>query len=221
MEYPHLLYAYSIAADERSESKALRSVLQRTPSTTLIAPPTGRQKGFYIRDSVPSGCERAGISYTRCAEDGAPAGPVKVLSTLYINNDDNNDANHDLAQTKPSAIPPKHSTTTLPLHDAMPAIDICANPTGMNRLTCGSPGVTTGFFVLFPIFMVLLSIAVWLNIRKTKKLQDEERAIEMRPRRDQYQSASKLRPKEKVRCTSRPNKVVQDSKERFADNVLK
>ena len=212
MEYPHLLCAYSLAADERSESKALHSVLQQTPSTTPIAPPTDPHKGFYTRDSVPSDYEQVCISYTRCTEDGAPAGPVNVLSTLYINNDDNNNDNHDLARAKASAIPHKHPTTTLSLHDAMPAIDICAKSTGMNRLTCGSPSVPIGFFVLVPIFLVLLSIAVWLFIRRTKKLRDEERAIGMRPRRDQYQSASKLKLKEKVRCTSRPDKVVRDSK---------
>lgn len=42
----------------------------------------------------------------------------------------------------------------------------------------------------------------------------------MRPRLDQYQSASKLRLKEKVRRTSCANKVVQNSKENFADDVL-
>ena len=41
----------------------------------------------------------------------------------------------------------------------------------------------------------------------------------MHPRLDQYQSASKLRLKEKVRGASRPNKVVQNSNKGFADDV--
>ena len=220
MEYPHLLYAYSLTADERSESKALHSVLRRTPSTTPIAPPTARQKGFYTRDSVPSGCERVGINYTRCTEGGAPAGPVKALSIPYTNNDDNNNGNHNLIHTKASAVPYKHFATTLPLHDAMPTIDICTKLTGMNRLTCGSPGVTIGFFVLLPLSMVLLFIGGWLVLHRLNKLGDEEEAIEMRPPLGQYQSASKLRLKEKVRCTSCPNKGVQNSKENFEADAL-
>ena len=221
MGYPDLLYTSFLAADERSESKALLSVRQQTPSKTPIAPPTDRQKRFYTRDSVPSDCKRVGFSYTRCTEDGAAAGPANVLSTLYINNDDDNNDNHELARAKASAIPYQHSTTNLPLHDAMPAIDICANSTGMLHLTCGSPSVAIRFFIVVSILLVLLSIAVWLTIRSAKKLQDEERAIGMRPLRDRYHSVSKPRLKKKVRCTSRPNKMVQDSEERYANNFLK
>ena len=67
--------------------------------------------------------------------------------------------------------------------------------------------------------MVLLSLAVWLVLRRSHKLRDEERAIEMRPRLDKYQNASKLRLKEKVRCTSGPNKAVQCSEEKSADDI--
>ena len=67
--------------------------------------------------------------------------------------------------------------------------------------------------------MVLLFIAVWFTLRRANKLRDEERAIEMHPRLDQYQSASKLGLKAKVRGASRPNKVTQNSKEGFADDV--
>lgn len=217
MEYPHLLYAYSLAADERSESKALHSVLQRTPSTTPMAPPTDRQKGFYTRDSVPSGCERVG-NHTRCTEGSAPAVSVKARSVPYTNSNDNDNGNHNLAQPKASAVPYGHFITTIPLHDAMPAIGSCTRSTDIDR-TCGSPSVAVGFFVLFPLSMVLLSLAVWLILRKNNKLRDEERAIETRPRLGQYQSASKLRLKAKVRCTSRPSKVVQSSKEKSADDV--
>ena len=216
MEYPHLLHAYSLAADEPTESKALHSVLQRAPSTTPIASLTDRQKGLYTRNSVPSGCERVG-NYTRCTKGDASAGLVKALKVPYANNNDNTNGNYNLAQPETSAVPYEHLTTTVPLHDAVPAIRSCTKSTGINR-TCDSPGVTIGFFVLFPS-MVLLSIAIWLILRRSNKLKDEERAVEMRPRLDQYQSASKLRLKEKARSTSRPNKVVQSSKEKFADDA--
>ena len=221
MDYPHLPYASFSAADERSGSNALHFVLRRTQFTTSIAPPTDVQEDFYTRDSVPSGCERIGIFpnfHIRCTEGGSPAGSVKALSIPYTNNNDNIDGNHNLAQTKASAVPYVHFTTTIPLHDAMPAIGSCTKSTGINR-TCGNPGVTVGFFVLSALSMVLLFIAVWFILRRTNKRRDEERAIEMHPRLDQYQSASKLRLKAKVRGASRPNEVIQNSKEDFADNV--
>ena len=221
MDFPHLPYASFSAADERSGSNALHFVLRRTQFTTPIAPPTDVRKDFYTRDSVPSGCERVGVFpdfHIRCTEGGSPAGSVKALSIPYTNNNDNIDGNHNLAQTKASAIPYEDVTTTLPLHDAMPAIGSCTKSTGINR-TCGSPGAAIRFFVLFPLSMVLLFIGVWLILRRTKKLRDEERAIEMHPRLDQYQSASKLRLKAKVGGANRPNKVIQNSKEGFADDV--
>ncbi len=197
---------------------AIHSVLQRTPSTTTIASPTGRQEGVYTRDSLPSGCERVGI-HIRCTADRLSSGSVKALSIPYTNNNDNDSGDHNLTQIKASATPYHDSTTILPLSDAMPAIDSCAKPTGMDRLTCGSPDVTIGLFSLLLLSMVLLFIAGWLIFRSPNKLKDEEKAIEMRPRVDQYQSASKLRLKEKVRCTGRPKKVVQSSKENVADDV--
>ena len=219
MEYPHLLYSSFMAAREQNDLMAIHYVPQRTPSTTTIAPPTGRQEGLYTRDLLPSGCERVGI-YIRCTADGLARGSVKALSIPYTNNKNNNDSgDHKLTQLNASATPYRHSTTTLPLSDATPAIDNCATPTGMDRLACASPDVTIGLFSLLLFLMVLLCIAGWLILRSPNKLKDEEKAIELRPRLDQYQSASKLRLKEKVRSTGRPDKVVQSSKENVADDV--
>lgn len=218
MEYLHLLYSSFVAAREQSGLMAIHSLLQRTPSTTTIAPRTGRQEGFYTRDSLPSGCERVGI-HIRCTEDGLLPGSVKALSIPYTNNNDNDNGDHSLTQMKASATPYDNSTTTLPLSNAMPGIDSCTKPTGMDRLTCGSPNVIIGLFSLLLLSMVLLFISGWLIFRGPNKLKDEEKAIEMRPRVDQYQSASKSRLKEKVRCASRANKIVQSSKEDAADDV--
>ena len=190
---------------------AIHSVLQRTPSTTTIGSPTGRQEGVYTRDSLPSGCERVGI-HIRCTAGRLSSGSVKALSIPYTNNNDNDSGDHNLTQIKASATPYHKSTT-------MPVIDNCAKPTGMDRLTCGSPGVTIGLFSLLLLSTVLLFIVGWLIFRSPNKLKDEENAIEMRPRVDQYQSTSKSRLKEKVRCASRANKVVQSSKEDAADDV--
>ena len=211
MEYPHLLFSSFLAALEKSGSMATHCVLQRTPSTTTIALPTGRQEGFHTRDSLPSGCERVGI-HIRCTADRLSPGSVKALSIPYTNNNDNDSGDHDLTQMKASATPYHNSTT-------MPAIDSCAKPTGMDRLTCGSPEVTIGLFSLLLLSAVLLFIVGWLISRSPNKSKDEEKAIEMRPRVDRYQSASKSRLKEKVRCGSRANKVVQSSKENGADDV--
>ena len=196
---------------------AIHSVLQRTPSTTAIAPRTGGQESFYTRDSLPSGCERVGI-HIRCTEDGLLPGSVKALSVPYTNNNDNNNGDHSLTQMKASAIPYDSSTTTLPLPNAMPGIDSCTKPTGMDRLTCGSPDVIIALFSLLLFSIVLLFIAGWLNLRNPNKLKDEEKAIEMRPRVDQYHGASKLRLKEQVRWASQANKVVQSSKKNAADD---
>ncbi len=198
---------------------AIRSLLQRTPSTTIIAPPTGRQEGFYTRDSVPSGCERVGINHIRCTEDRLPPRSVKALAIPYTNKNDNDNGDHNLTQMKASATPYDNSTTTQPLSDAMPAIDSCTKPTGMDRLTCGGPAMIIGLFLLLTLSLTLLFIAGWLILRSRSKSRDEEKAIEIRPRLDQYQSASKLRLKEKVQRASRLNQVVQSSKDNVADDV--
>ena len=135
----HMLYASLLAAFEHSVWTATHSVLKRTPSTTKIASPTGRQEGSHTGDSVPSGCERVGI-YIRCSADRLPLDLVKALSIRYTtNNNDNDNGDHDLTQTRASAIAYHNSTT-------MPAVDRCAKPLGIDGLTCGSPGITIGLF---------------------------------------------------------------------------
>ena len=220
MENPHLLYDSFLPAREHAGLMATHSVLQRTPSTTTIASPTSRQEGLYRRDSLPSGCERVGI-YIRCTTYPLSPGPVKALSIPYANNKENDNGNHDLTQMKASETPYHNSTSTLPLSDATPAIDCCTKPTGIDRLTCGSPGATIGLISALLLSTVLLFIVGWLIFRSPNNLKDEEKAIEMRPRVDQYQSASESRLKEKVRCASQADKAVQSSMENLADDVLK
>ena len=212
MENHHILYVSLLAAFEHYVSAALHSVLQRTPSTSTIASPTGRQEGSYTGDSVPSGCERVGI-YIQCSADHLSPGSAKALSIPYTHNNGNDTGDHDLAQMRDSATPYHNSIT-------MPAIDRCAKPTGIDRLTCGSPGITIGLFSLLLLLVLLLFTVGWLIFRSSNKTKDEERAIEMRPRVDQYQSASKSRLKEKVRCACRADKAVQSSMEDAVHDLL-
>ena len=205
----HMLYASLLAAFEHSVWTATHSVLQRTPSTTTIASPTGRQEGSHTGDSVPSGCERVGI-YIRCSADRLSPDSVKAL---IIPDTNNNNDNGDCTQMRASATPYHNSTT-------MPAIDRCAKPTGIDRLTCGSPGITIGLFSLLLLSMVLLFMVGWLIFRSANKGKDEEKAIEMRPRVDQYQSASKSRLKKKVRCASQADKEIQISIENAVRDLL-
>ena len=220
MENTHLLYDSFLPAHEYFGLMAIYFVLQRTPFTTTIASPTSRQEGLYRRDSLPSGCERVGI-HIRCTTDPLSPVPVKALSIPYTNNKENDNGDHDLTQMKAPAIPYHNSTSTLPLYDAPPAIDCCTKPTGIDRLTCGSPGATIGLFSVLLLSTVLLFIVGWLIFRSPNKLKDEEKAIEMLPRVDQYQSALESRLKEKVRCASQADKAVQSSMDSLADDVLK
>lgn len=181
------------------------SVLQRTPLTTAIASLTGGE-------GVPSGCERVGV-HIRCPADHLSLGSVKALRIPYTNNNDNDNGDHDLTQVKASATPYHNSTT-------MPAIDRCVKPTGLDRLTCGSPGTTIGLFSLLLLSMVLLFIVGWLIFRSPNRSKDEEKSMEMRPRVGQYQSASKSRLKKKVRCANQANKAVQGSMENVMHDVL-
>ena len=209
----HMLYASLLAAFEHSVWTATHSVLKRTPSTTKIASPTGRQEGSHTGDSVPSGCERVGI-YIRCSADRLPLDLVKALSIRYTtNNNDNDNGDHDLTQTRASAIPYHNSTT-------MPAVDRCAKPLGIDGLTCGSPGITIGLFSLLLLSMVLLFLVGWLIFRSSTKKKDEEKAIEMRPRLDQYKSASKSRLKKESRGASQADKAEKNSLEKAAHDLL-
>ena len=209
----HVLYASLLAAFEHSVWTATHSVLQRTRSTTTIASPTGRQEGSHTGDSVPSGCERVGI-YIRCSADRLPPNLLKALSIPYTNNNHHNDnGDHDLTQRRASATPYHNSTT-------MTAIDRCAKPTGIDRLTCGSPGTTIGLFSLLLLSMVLLFIVGWLIFRSANKKKDEEKALEMRPRVDQYQSASKSRLKKEVHRASQADKTAQNSLENAVHDLL-
>ncbi|KAK0511310.1 hypothetical protein JMJ35_005883 [Cladonia borealis] len=208
----HMLYASLLAAFEHSVWTATHSVLQRTPSTTTIASPTGRQEGPHAGDSMPSGCERVGI-YIRCSADRLSPGSVKALSIPYTNKNNNDNDNGDRTQMRASATPYHNSTT-------MPAIDRCAKPTGIDRLTCGSPGITIGLFSLLLLSMVLLFMVGWLIFRSANKRKDEENAIEMRPRVNQYQSASKSRLKKEVRCASQADKEIQISIENAVHDLL-
>ena len=169
---------------------------------------------------MPSGCKRVGVTHIRCTGGGLPHGSVKALAIPYTNNNanDNDNGDHNLAHMRASAISYDNTTTNLPRPAAIPAIDSCTKATGMNRLTCGSPVETISLFVLLLTSIIPLFIIGWLILRSPRKSRDEEKAIEMRPRLDQYQSDSKLRLKEKVRTTSRSSKVVQSWKEDVADD---
>ena len=104
-----------------------------------------------------SGCEQVGI-HIRCTTDPISPGSGKAINIAYTNNNEDDKGDHDFTRMKASAIPYNNSTTTLPLSKAMPAIDCCAKPTGIDRLTCGSPGVTIGLFSLLLFSTVLLFI---------------------------------------------------------------
>ena len=209
----HMLYASLLAAFEHSVWTATHSVLQRTRSTTTIASPTGRQGSSHMEEPVPSGCERVGI-YIRCSADRLSPGSVRALSIPYItNSNDNDNGDHDFTQTSASATPYHNSTT-------MPAIDRCADPTGIDRLTCGRPGITIGLFSLLLLSMVLLFLVGWLIFRSSNQEKDEEQAIELRPRVDQYQSASKSRLKKEVCGASQADKEIQIPIENAVHDLL-
>ena len=197
MDFPSRPDTAVLASYQPFISSSPGLVLKRNPTTTINASPTPQQGVIYTADPPPTGCERVGYSYIRCLGDEISPYPLKALAKPYNNTISSVPIQNHATANITNFIPLRASTSAHPLNN-------CIHPSGLNRLACGEPTATIGFFILLSLSFILLSIAAWLVLKTAHRPVDED--IEKRPESPPgfggYQSASKLRLKERVRSMS-------------------